>query len=111
MHCAIGHVEGNHRIRTESRPHVRILWTQRKSTNRCSSPQSHKVNDRSVRAAESLAMECPNCSFQNMPGQVNCVRCQSRLNLATVDYLPPRAGDRALTRGIRRSATRTAVDV
>lgn len=36
-------------------------------------------------------MECPNCTFQNAPGSPRCVRCQSVLQLAGVDVIPPRA--------------------
>jgi hypothetical protein len=46
-------------------------------------------------------MECPNCSFQNTPGMRSCVRCQSRLDLAEVDFEPPRAGGAAALRGAR----------
>ncbi|MHC4218642.1 MAG: S26 family signal peptidase [Planctomycetota bacterium] len=37
-------------------------------------------------------MECPNCTFQNIPGTARCARCESRLDFDDVDYLPPRAG-------------------
>ncbi len=47
-------------------------------------------------------MECRNCTFQNTPGLALCVRCQSRLDLSGVDYLPPRAHGGAAWRGLKR---------
>lgn len=46
-------------------------------------------------------MECRNCSFQNTPGLALCVRCQSRLDLSGVDYLPPRARGSPAWRGLK----------
>jgi hypothetical protein len=39
-------------------------------------------------------MQCPNCGFENMPGNEGCVRCGTSLKLATMtlDVNPPRAG-------------------
>src|SRR4029453_2276288 len=51
-------------------------------------------------------MECPNCSFQNRPGLKHCVRCQGSLEIAAVDYLPPRASGSPLVRAFRRSTIR-----
>ncbi len=38
-------------------------------------------------------MQCPSCSFQNMPGSGNCARCGAMLALASIaiDVHPPRA--------------------
>jgi hypothetical protein len=38
-------------------------------------------------------MQCPNCHFENMPGNTACVRCGGSLQLATADVSvePPRA--------------------
>lgn len=36
-------------------------------------------------------MECPNCTFNCMPGVTRCVRCGARLDLAGVSVDPPRA--------------------
>ncbi len=44
-------------------------------------------------------MECPNCTFQNMPGTKACVRCRGLLDFSGVSVMPPRAkGPRALRR-------------
>src|SRR5262249_49865984 len=38
-------------------------------------------------------MECPSCSFQNMPGSARCARCGAMLSFAAgaIDVHPPRA--------------------
>jgi hypothetical protein len=38
-------------------------------------------------------MQCPNCRFENMPGNVSCTRCGSSLQLASASFSvePPRA--------------------
>ena len=53
-------------------------------------------------------MECPNCQFQNAPGTASCLRCRGRLDLAGVDFVPPRAGDASLALRVRRRAGRRA---
>lgn len=41
-------------------------------------------------------MECPSCTFQNVPGLRECARCRSLLDLGQVDITPPRAGDHVI---------------
>lgn len=48
-------------------------------------------------------MECPNCTFNNIPGMRGCVRCQSRLDFAGVEIVPPRAKDTFIPASIRES--------
>ncbi|HTU25749.1 MAG TPA: hypothetical protein VMF30_10145 [Pirellulales bacterium] len=42
-------------------------------------------------------MQCANCEFQNMPGNVRCIRCGASLTLGSADIAiaPPRASARA----------------
>lgn len=47
-------------------------------------------------------MQCPSCEFNNIPGSRACARCRSRLDLSSVDVLPPRAGDHAIPLSMRR---------
>jgi hypothetical protein len=46
-----------------------------------------------MRSVKSIAMQCPSCHFENMPGVSNCGRCGAALNLgsAAVNVYPPRA--------------------
>ncbi|MFA6043760.1 MAG: S26 family signal peptidase [Phycisphaerales bacterium] len=37
-------------------------------------------------------MQCPNCEFNNIPGQRTCARCTSVLDFGSIDVTPPRAG-------------------
>lgn len=37
-------------------------------------------------------MQCPNCEFNNIPGQRACARCASVLEFGSIDVTPPRAG-------------------
>lgn len=37
-------------------------------------------------------MQCPNCEFNNIPGQRLCARCTSVLDFGSIDVAPPRAG-------------------
>ncbi len=46
-------------------------------------------------------MQCPNCGFENIPGQELCARCQGLLDLAGVDVEPPRRAQRTLGRRLR----------
>ena len=45
-------------------------------------------------------MECPSCTFQNTPGTNACVRCGTVLDLRAVDFIPPRASQSAVVRGV-----------
>jgi signal peptidase I len=36
-------------------------------------------------------MQCPNCSFENMPGLKSCARCGSMLEIGNIGLEPPRA--------------------
>ena len=60
-------------------------------------------------------MECPNCSFQNMPGLKRCGRCSSLLDLSNVDFVPPRSArskqSRAISTAIGRELLATGRDV
>ena len=47
-------------------------------------------------------MQCPSCDFNNIPGSRACARCQSRLDLASVDFTPPRAADHAIPLRVRQ---------
>lgn len=49
-------------------------------------------------------MECPSCTFQNIPGTRACVRCATQLDLSGVDIMPPRAASGRMAREIRFSA-------
>lgn len=51
-------------------------------------------------------MECPNCTFQNVPGQRACARCHSLLDLSGVSVEPMRAGAVALPMAFRRAGVR-----
>lgn len=51
-------------------------------------------------------MECPNCTFQNVPGQRDCARCRSLLDLSGVSVEPMRAGAVALPISMRRAGVR-----
>lgn len=51
-------------------------------------------------------MECPNCQFQNVPGMRACARCQSTLDLSSVQIEPPRAGVRVLPTSVRQASFR-----
>lgn len=49
-------------------------------------------------------MECPNCTFQNIPGTRACVRCATLLDFSAVDVDPPRASSGRLGRQTRAAA-------
>lgn len=60
-------------------------------------------------------MECPSCTFQNMPGLTSCVRCGTLMDLSGVDVMPVRASSgrasrraQAAARSVRQSATDAA---
>jgi len=58
-------------------------------------------------------MECPSCTFQNMPGLTACVRCATLLDLSNVEFMPARASrGRAARRAqaAARSVRQTAAD-
>jgi Signal peptidase, peptidase S26 len=46
-------------------------------------------------------MKCPACSFENIPGLERCVRCRGALNLAAIDFEPPRASGSVVLRHSR----------
>lgn len=54
-------------------------------------------------------MQCPNCGFENIPGQELCARCQGLLDLAGVDVEPPRRAQRTLVRRLRFWWARVAI--
>lgn len=54
-------------------------------------------------------MQCPNCGFENIPGQELCARCQGLLDLAGVDVEPPRRAQRTLVRRLRFWWSRLAI--
>ena len=60
-------------------------------------------------------MECPNCSFQNMPGLKRCGRCASVLDLSDAEWRPPRSrhstGARAVATIVRRDLFATRADL
>lgn len=49
-------------------------------------------------------MECPSCTFQNIPGTHACVRCATLLDLSGVDIMPPRASSGHIGRQVRFTA-------
>lgn len=49
-------------------------------------------------------MECPNCTFQNIPGTRACVRCATLLDFSGVEVDPPRASSGRLGRQARAAA-------
>jgi hypothetical protein len=49
-------------------------------------------------------MECPSCTFQNTPGTRTCVRCSTLLDLAAVEFIPPRASSGRAGRRARAAA-------
>lgn len=58
-------------------------------------------------------MECPSCTFQNMPGLTSCVRCGTLMDLSGVDVMPVRASSGRAVRQAQaaaRSARRTAAE-
>ena len=47
-------------------------------------------------------MQCISCGFENVPGMSTCVRCQSPLDLSSVDVHPPRRGSGWASRAMNR---------
>jgi hypothetical protein len=53
-------------------------------------------------------MECPNCTFQNMPGVKACLRCSTLLDLSSVDYIPPRGSKNPIVRSLQSTGDSVA---
>lgn len=51
-------------------------------------------------------MECPNCTFQNMPGLKTCIRCHGLLDYSGLSVDPPRAASGRLLRRLRGARSR-----